>query len=74
MLILEWFWKGLREGPLEKRKPNDAGSAAWLKPEPWPAAASPGRSQNLGLGQMWSFGVVCKGGAKFGFWVLLGGG
>ena len=26
--ILAWFWNGVRGGPLEKRRSNDAGSAA----------------------------------------------
>ena len=45
------FWSGFGRGSgkaLEKRRSNDAGSAAltsapWLTPGPWPAAATPGR-------------------------------
>ena len=41
MGILEWSWKGVRGGPLEKRSSNDAGSAA--------RASAPWQSQGYGL-------------------------
>ena len=48
MSVLEWCWKGVRGGPLEKRRSNDAGSAA-LASAPWQSQGHGLRRQSKGV-------------------------
>ena len=48
MSVSEWSWKGVREVPLEKRRSNDAGSAA-LSSAPWQSQGHGLRRQSEGV-------------------------